>query len=131
MIPIDTVDSTPIHILSILGMALLLGTFAIGMIFPKTLSGPLSILIILGMLGGAGIGIVGAYNQENDKNKTITSWVEKRYGIQIPENQQSGLIGKEIITLDDGTEVQLELPSKDAEGYLLYNIAERNELPVK
>jgi len=133
MIPIDTVDGTQTNVLLVLGPALLVGSFLVGVLAAARVNESRSLLtfILLGMLGGASIAVGGGSIANDDTKHAVTSWTEERYGIQIPENEIKNLIDKEIITLDDGTEIQLALPEKDADGYLLYKVTERDELPVK
>jgi hypothetical protein len=68
---------------------------------------------------------------EAQRDETVSTWVEQRYGLQIPEDQISSLAYEEIVTLEDGTKVRLELPENDSEGYLLYNLADRSELATR
>jgi hypothetical protein len=136
MIPLDAIDGTPLgHPLAIIGFIVLVVTCLLTIIVfdfgfdsdsPNT-----AIFTLIGFFSGVALLFTGGYIGYNTQKDIVASWAEKRYDIQISENEQGNLLNKEIITLNDGTQVQLSLPEKGAEGYLLYKVTERDELSVK
>jgi hypothetical protein len=134
MIPIDVIDGNPLtYPLTAIGLIVLIGSAFLAISGAGSWIDPKKIptLTLIGFTIGAVMMLTGGYIGYSIKKDTVTEWAQERYSIQIPDNEIDPLIEKKIITLDDGTEVQLALPEKDADGYLLYKVTERDELPVK
>jgi hypothetical protein len=129
MISLEAIDGTQLNLLHLLGGLLILGTFVPGYLLPDRFGSDAGIAFVLaGMLGGSFILFAGVIQENEAKHEVVASWANERYGVEIPGDQYDTLIGGSIATLEDGTEVQLQLPSKDAKGYLLYNVADRSEI---
>jgi hypothetical protein len=133
MIPVDIVDSILIeNILLIVGAAMLASIMLYVILTRRNTATTMDNIVISFSLIGGGLMLAGIMPIEGaDRHHKIISWAEERYNIHIPEEKKYDLTHKEIITLTDGTKVQLTLPEKDAEGYQLYNTVENTELPVE
>jgi hypothetical protein len=74
--------------------------------------------------------IFGAVKPSIEGRAATMEWAQDRYGITLESDQAAALNAEEIVTLSDGTDVKLDKPSKDAEGYLLYRVDKtRDEMP--